>query len=57
MQLTVAQVLKLAAEAQADPRTIRKIYSSGVTKLVVYERVIDAAKRLKLPLPPPVVTS
>jgi hypothetical protein len=40
-----------AAEAMADPRTVKKIYDGKVSQELVRERVLDAARRLKFPIP------
>jgi hypothetical protein len=52
MKLTRAQVLQLAAEAQVDPRTIINLYEGGSSKALVRERVVAAAKKLKMPTVP-----
>ena len=52
MALTRHEVLKIAAEAQVDPRTVEKIYEGRASKGLVRERVIVAAKKLKLVAPP-----
>lgn len=50
--LTKQQILQLAAEACVDPRTIARIYDGQQSKMMVLERVADAAKTLKIPAPP-----
>ena len=53
LKLTTQQKLQIAAEAMADPRTISRIYTGKPTLKMVRERIITAAKKLGLPLPPP----
>lgn len=50
--LTEQATRKLAAEAMVDPRTVAKIYDGQVSKPLIRERVVEAAKRLKMPAPP-----
>jgi hypothetical protein len=52
MKLTTKQVLLLAAEASADPRTVKSIYAGKKSQALVRERVGMAAKKLKMPAPP-----
>lgn len=51
MKLTRQQVLTLAGEAGCDPRTVERIYDGQASKKLVTERVIAAAKKLKIALP------
>ncbi len=53
MKLTRTEVMKLAAEAQVDPRTVTKIYNGEKSRrILVRERVEAAARSLGLPGPP-----
>ncbi len=54
MKLTRDQVFHIVGIALVDPRTVHSIYAGKLSKPVVRERVVDAAKKLKLPLPPAV---
>jgi hypothetical protein len=50
MKLTAKQILQIAAEAMADPRTVKRIYSGEKSLQLVKDRVAAAAKRLRMPL-------
>lgn len=52
MKLTTKQVMQIAAEASTDPRTVTKIYEGGKSRKLVRERVVEAAKKLKMPNAP-----
>lgn len=52
MKLTEQQVRQVAAEAMVDPRTVSKIYAGAKSKAMVRERVVSAAKKLRVPAPP-----
>jgi len=51
MKLTRREVLRLAAEAQCDPRTVVHIYDGKESKQIVRERVVAAAKKFKIQVP------
>jgi DNA-binding LacI/PurR family transcriptional regulator len=54
MTLETSDKLKIAAEAMVDPRTVVRVYDGQPSeKKLVRERIIRAAKKLNLPLPPP----
>ena len=52
MQITSAQCYKIAAETGVDPRTIERVYDGRPARRVSRERVLRAARKLRLPLPP-----
>ncbi len=52
-KITRGDVLRIAAEAMADPRTVARIYEGKKSIALVHLRVAEAAKRLKLAAPPP----
>ena len=52
MKLTTKQIRQIAAEAMADHRTVARIYEGKKSHDLVRERVVEAAKKLKLPAPP-----
>ena len=41
--------MALAGAASCDPRTVERIYDGKASKGIVCERVVAAAKKLKLP--------
>jgi DNA-binding LacI/PurR family transcriptional regulator len=46
-------ILRIAAEASVDPRTVRSTYDgSKPTRELTLARITEAAKKLKLPAPP-----
>jgi DNA-binding NarL/FixJ family response regulator len=49
--ITRKETMQIATEAQVDPRTVTRIYSGATSKLSVYERVVAAAKKLKITIP------
>ena len=51
--ITVQQIRRIAAEAMVDHRTVTRVYSGLLTRPLVRERVVTAAKKLKMPAPPP----
>lgn len=50
-EITPKQILQIAAEAMADPRTVKRIYSGEKSQQLVKDRVAAAAKKLKMPVP------
>jgi hypothetical protein len=42
----------IAAEAQCDLRTVQRAYEGGELKTLTRGRIVEAAKKLKLTLPP-----
>jgi hypothetical protein len=44
--------LRLAAEALVDERSISAVYSGRTVRSMTRERIVQAARRLSLPLPP-----
>ncbi len=50
--ITRKDILAIAGEAQCDPRTVASIYAGEKSKTLVRERVVEAAKRLKIAVPP-----
>lgn len=54
MKLSREQVLKIAGTAIVDARTVKSVYEGRLSKPVVRDRIVEAAKKLKLPAPPAV---
>jgi hypothetical protein len=52
MTLSRQQVMAIAAEACCDVRTVERIYDGKPSKKLVTERVVAAAKKLKIAAPP-----
>jgi hypothetical protein len=50
------QRLRLAAAALVDERSLGGAYNGLPTRPLTYERILRAAKKLGLPLPPPQVS-
>lgn len=50
MKITREQALRIAAEAQVDPRTVIAISEGKKSKAIVLERVLVAAKKLRIRL-------
>lgn len=44
-------VMRIAAEASCDPRTVQKFLAGGATKTKVGERIRGAMKKLRLSIP------
>lgn len=43
-------IRRLAAEAQVDPRSVRKVLAGGTVRQLTDARIKEAAKKLKLKL-------
>ena len=46
---SASQILRIAAEAEVDPRTVRRHLAGGTTRPSCSERIQRAIKALKLP--------
>lgn len=42
----------VAAEARCDLRTVKRAYAGERLKGITYTRIVEAATKLKLPVPP-----
>jgi hypothetical protein len=52
MKLTRQQLMKVAAEAGADPRTVVRLYDGNQVRGLVGDRILAAIELLKFPKPP-----
>lgn len=52
-QLNRMERMKLAVAAMCDERSVAAVYNGLLTRIGSYKRIADAARRLKLPAPPP----
>ena len=50
--IAYADILRVAAEALADPRTVMRVYAGAPTKKLTYKRISQTAGKLGLTLPP-----
>ncbi len=51
--ITRAQRFQIVAESMCDERSVAAVYNGSPVRSVTHERIAVAAKRLKLPPPPP----
>lgn len=50
--MTDKDMMRIAAEAACDPRTVASVYDGRPSRRLVRGRIEAAAKKLKLPAPP-----
>lgn len=50
--MTNQDMMRIAAEAGCDPRTVASVYDRRPSRKLVRERIEAAAKKLKFPTPP-----
>lgn len=53
VRMTARDIMRIAAEAACDPRTVENVYDGRPSKRLVRERIEAAAKTLNILAPPP----